>query len=30
MAAIKGVKTLSELAEDSEIHPNQVSEWKQL
>ena len=29
MAAIKGDKTLAELAEHFEVHPNQVSEWKQ-
>jgi transposase-like protein len=29
LAAIKGDKTLAELAEHFEIHPNQVSEWKQ-
>lgn len=30
LAAIKGDKTLAELAEHFEVHPNQVSEWKQL
>ena len=29
LAAIKGDKTLAELAEHFEVHPNQVSEWKQ-
>jgi len=26
--AVKGVKTLAELAAQYQIHPNQVSEWK--
>ena len=26
--AIKGIKTLSELATEYKIHPNQVSTWK--
>jgi transposase-like protein len=26
--AVKGVKTLSELAGQYQVHPNQVSEWK--
>jgi transposase-like protein len=29
LAAIKGDKTLAELAEQFDIHPNQISEWKQ-
>ena len=29
IAAIKGDKTLAELAEQFDIHPNQISEWKQ-
>src|SRR5512140_2555039 len=29
IAAIKGDKTLAEIAEQFEVHPNQVSEWKQ-
>ena len=29
MAAIKGDKTLAELFEHFDIHPNQISEWKQ-
>ena len=29
IAAIKGDKTLAELAEHFDIHPNQISEWKQ-
>ena len=28
LAAIQGDKTLSQLAEDFEIHPNQIIEWK--
>ena len=26
--AIKGVKTLSELASEYQVHPNQISDWK--
>ena len=29
LAAIKGNKTLAELAEHFDVHPNQISEWKQ-
>ena len=29
VAAIKGDKTLAELFEHFDIHPNQISEWKQ-
>ena len=29
LAAIRGDKTLSELAEHFDVHPNQISEWKQ-
>ncbi len=29
IAAIRGDKTLTELAEQHDIHPNQISEWKQ-
>lgn len=28
LAAIKGDKTLAELAEQFDIHPNQITEWK--
>jgi len=28
MEAIRGVKTLSELATEHKIHPNQISAWK--
>ena len=28
LEAIKGVKTLSELASEYNIHPNQISKWK--
>lgn len=29
MAAIKGDKTLAELAEQFSVHPTQITEWKQ-
>ena len=29
LAAIKDDKTLAELAEQFDVHPNQISEWKQ-
>ncbi len=29
IAVIKGDKTLAELAEQFDVHPNQISEWKQ-
>ena len=29
IAAIKGDKTLAELAAHYDVHPNQISEWKQ-
>ena len=28
LAAIKGEKTLAELAEQFDIHPNQIAQWK--
>ena len=30
LAALKGDKTLVELAEQFDVHPNQITEWKQL
>jgi transposase len=30
LAAIKGDKTLSELAAQFEVHPNQITDWKRL
>ena len=29
LAAAKGTKTLAELAQEYQLHPNQISEWKQ-
>ena len=28
LAALKGEKTLSEIAQDFDVHPNQVTQWK--
>ncbi len=28
LAAIKGDKTLAELAEEFDVHPNQINEWR--
>ena len=28
MAAIKGEKTLSELAQQFDVHPNQITQWR--
>ena len=28
MEAVKGVKTLAELASEYQVHPNQISDWK--
>lgn len=30
LEAVKGVKTLAELATEYQVHPTQVSEWKRL
>jgi transposase-like protein len=29
LAAVKGAKTLAELAEQFRVHPTQITEWKQ-
>ncbi|SPD37276.1 transposase (fragment) (plasmid) [Cupriavidus taiwanensis] len=29
MAALKGDKTLAELAQQYDVHPSQITEWKQ-
>ncbi len=26
--AIKGIRTINEIAADSQVHPNQISQWK--
>lgn len=28
LEAVKGVKTLNQLASDYQVHPNQISDWK--
>lgn len=28
LAAIQGMKTISELAQEFEVHPNQIGQWK--
>ncbi len=30
LEAVRGVKTLAELASEYQVHPNQVSDWKRL
>lgn len=30
LEAIKGIKSMSELASEFEVHPNQISTWKKL
>ncbi len=30
LEAVRGVKTLAELASEYKVHPNQVSDWKRL
>ena len=30
LAAVKGEKTLTELAQQFDVHPNQITQWKSL